>query len=59
MPQQRPGGKEPTSFRISPEAKELLRLLSEELQIPQSAIIELLIREKAKQELGPESEAKQ
>jgi hypothetical protein len=50
MPQQRPGGKEPTSFRISPEAKELLRLLSDRLHIPQSAVLELAIREKARRE---------
>lgn len=40
----------PTSVRLSPDAKRLIKLLSQALGISQTAIIELAIREKAKRE---------
>ena len=40
----------PTSIRLSDEAKRLIKLMSQELGISQTAIIELAIREKAKRE---------
>lgn len=39
-------GKKATSFRISPEAMKLLAKLSKDQGIAQSAVIEVLIREK-------------
>ena len=40
----------PTSIRLSDDAKRLIKLMSQELGISQTAIIELAIREKAKRE---------
>lgn len=40
----------PTSIRLSPEAKQLLKALSDKLGISQVAVLEVLIREKAKAE---------
>jgi predicted transcriptional regulator len=42
--------KNPTSIRLSDEAKRLLALMAEKLAISQAAVIELAIREKAKRE---------
>ena len=42
--------KQPTSVRLSAEARRLLRLLAEHMGISQSAVLEVLLREKAKQE---------
>jgi len=42
--------KNATSFRLSPEAKRLLAELSNKLGISQTAVLEILIREKAKAE---------
>lgn len=39
-----------TSFRLSPEAKRLLKELSQSLGISQAAVLEIVIREKAKTE---------
>lgn len=39
-----------TSFQLSPEAKRLLEATANRLQISQSAVLELAIREKAKRE---------
>jgi predicted DNA-binding protein len=38
-----------TSFRLSPEGLELLRALAERLGISQTAVLEMLIREKAEE----------
>jgi predicted transcriptional regulator len=42
--------KNPTSIRLSDEAKRLLALLAEAFGISQVAVLEILIREKAKKE---------
>lgn len=42
--------KEPTSIRLTPEAKTLLSRLSDALGVSQAAVLETLIREKAKRE---------
>jgi hypothetical protein len=42
--------KEPTSFRLSPDGRLLLDALASRLGVSRTAILELLIREKAKQE---------
>jgi predicted transcriptional regulator len=42
--------KNPTSIRLSDEAKRLLALLADQLGISQVAVLEILIREKAKRE---------
>jgi predicted transcriptional regulator len=42
--------KNPTSIRISDEAKRLLAQMAEKLAISQAAVLELAIREKAKRE---------
>jgi predicted transcriptional regulator len=42
--------KPPTSHRFSDEARRLLVLLAEKLSISQTAVLELAIRDKAKQE---------
>jgi hypothetical protein len=39
-----------TSYRMSPEAKRLLAALAEKLGIAQSAVLEVIIREKARSE---------
>jgi predicted transcriptional regulator len=39
-----------TSVRLSPEAKRLLVQLAQKLSISQAAVLELVIREKAKRE---------
>ena len=39
-----------SSIRYTPEAKRLLKRLSEKLGVSQAAVIELMIREKAKKE---------
>lgn len=39
-----------TSFRLSPEAKRLLKKLSQRLGISQVAVLEIIIRDKAKVE---------
>jgi predicted transcriptional regulator len=49
-PKERPGGKMPTSFHLSAEAKRLLKGLAEKLANPQSAILERLIRAEARKE---------
>jgi len=38
------------SFRLSAEVKNLLKLLAQEMGMSQTAVIELIIREKAKSE---------
>jgi len=48
-------GKTPTSFRLSDKAKYLLRLLSRELAVSQSAVLEIIIRDEA-QEKGIEAD---
>lgn len=40
----------PTSIRLSPEAKRLLKELSDKLSISQAAVLEIIIREKARAE---------
>jgi predicted DNA-binding protein len=50
MPQQRPGGKLPTSFHLTAEAKRILKALAEKLGSPQSAILERLIRTEGRKE---------
>lgn len=40
----------PTSFTLSQTAKDLLRRIAEKNGIPMTSVIELLIRDKAKQE---------
>ena len=42
--------KYPTSVRLSPMAKALLKALSERLGVSQSAVLEIAIREKARAE---------
>lgn len=42
-----------TSFRLSGEARRLLRELAEFLGISQTAVLEILVREKAKVEFMP------
>jgi hypothetical protein len=42
--------KEPTSFRLSPDGRRLLEELSRRMGVSRTAILEVLIREKAKQE---------
>ncbi|NDJ59819.1 MAG: ribbon-helix-helix protein, CopG family [Chloroflexi bacterium] len=42
--------KKKTSYSLSEEAKRLLALLAEKLGVSQTAVLEILIREKAKQE---------
>jgi predicted transcriptional regulator len=42
--------KQLTSMRLSPEAKRLLAKLAEALGISQAAVLELVIREKARRE---------
>lgn len=42
--------KKPTSFRLSDEAKELIKKLSEHLGISEAAIIEMAVRLLAKRE---------
>jgi hypothetical protein len=42
--------KEPTSFRLSTDGRRLLDQLASRLGVSRTAILELLIREKAKQE---------
>jgi predicted DNA-binding protein len=42
--------KEPTSVRLTPEAKRLLTVLSNLSGVSQAAVLEILIREKAKRE---------
>lgn len=44
--------KEPTSFRLSPEALELLAWLAARLGVSQAAVLEMLIRERARKEKG-------
>jgi hypothetical protein len=41
----------PTSFRLSPECRELLRRIGERLGIRDSAVIEIAVRRLAAQEL--------
>ncbi len=41
-------GKESTSFRLSDTARALLKQLAGELGVSQSAVLEILIRERAK-----------
>jgi hypothetical protein len=42
--------KEPTSFRLSPDGRRLLGALARRLGVSRTAVLEVLIREKAKQE---------
>ena len=42
--------KYPTSFRFSPEFMALLALLAKELGLSKQAVLELLVRERAKKE---------
>jgi hypothetical protein len=42
--------KEPTSFRLSTDGRRQLDLLASQLGVSRTAILELLIREKAKKE---------
>jgi hypothetical protein len=42
--------KEPVSFRLSPEGRRLLNELSRRLGVSRTSILELLIRQKAKEE---------
>jgi len=42
--------KTPTSFRLSDDARDLLQQLSEKTGISQVAVLEILIREKAKKD---------
>jgi len=42
--------KKSTSFRLTPEARRLLEVLALKFGISQTAVLELLIREKAKRE---------
>lgn len=44
------GKKDPTSFRLTDECKALLRELSESFGVPQTGIIEMLVRDKARDE---------
>lgn len=45
-------GKHPTSVRLSPQAKELLARLADELGISQAAVLEIAIREYARGRLS-------
>jgi predicted DNA-binding protein len=45
----------PTSFRLSAEALELLEWLAKHLGVSQAAVLEMLIREKARKEKAPEA----
>ena len=42
--------KHPTSFRLTPEAERLIKELAQKLGIPQSAVIEMAIRNFSRQE---------
>lgn len=42
-----------TSVRLTPEAKRLLKLVAAKLGVSQAAILELLIRQKAREERLP------
>lgn len=42
--------KQPTTFRLTDKAKDLLARLAEELGMSQGAVLESLIREKARKE---------
>lgn len=44
--------KHPTSFRLSVEALQLLGWLAERLGVSQAAVLEMLIRERARKEKG-------
>jgi len=45
-----PMKKNPTSIRLSDEGKRLLALLAEKLGVSQVAVLEIIIRDKAKEE---------
>lgn len=40
----------PSSYRLSKEARRLLEILAQKLGISQTSVLEILLREKAKQE---------
>lgn len=42
--------KTPTSFRLSQKAKRLIRALAKRMGVSQTAVLEILVREKAKRE---------
>jgi predicted transcriptional regulator len=42
--------KQPTSFRLSPEALSLIRELAEKLGVSQAAVLEMAVRKMAKEE---------
>lgn len=42
--------KQGTSFRLTPEARQLLVLMARRLGLPRGGVLELLIRERARQE---------
>jgi hypothetical protein len=42
--------KEPTSFRLSPDGRRLLGELARRLGVSRTAVLEVLIRQKARQE---------
>ena len=46
----RPGGKQGTSFRLTPEARDLIAALAAQKGITQSAVVELAVRDLAKRE---------
>lgn len=46
------GKKHPTSFRLSQEALDLLEWLAPHLGLSQAAVLEMLIRERARRERG-------
>jgi predicted transcriptional regulator len=48
--EQRPGGKQATSYRLAPETRSRIEELATRLHIAQSAVVELAIRELAKRE---------
>lgn len=47
-----PKPKHASSYSLTPDAKDMLRLLGEALGIPQSAVLELAIRQMAKREFA-------
>jgi hypothetical protein len=44
------GSKQGTSFRLTPEARQLLVLMARKLGLPRGVVLERLIRERAQQE---------
>ena len=44
------GGKQGTSFRLTPEALQLLVLMARKLGLSRGGVLEILIRERAQQE---------